>query len=553
MPDLVFNEMKFLSKPKECREEGSANVGIHKSKKGRKELREEEISAYFRNITAKRRAGERDQLEQASGALKQAHPTIETVTRASERVDDRHHDTPVALPEKAFLGFGSRGAPQAGRSLHSPGKSYFTWSESIAAPKRASLDDSQSMPPRPPSREACPARREEWDSLNMTTPRQRRSQHRQDRLIDGEARRRAHLASIGQEQQIGLGDEPAPQPRSSFTKHARYVRNALRSTASVPPAEPRATNKPGVPIKHQSCEAGNCRTSDILQLRDCFHTEDHSASLPRHSPVCHATADQENVDPANSTPTSKLLRDAWAAISRPQQEPWSCSLKESAGLRYDDAPQLHPSVAITAPTSQQLEAGLYHEHQQPPSQPAWFLDEEYIPQRGFSRAGTSHAAQYRQPLRSVSASNSNGRPRPQPTPLAQYATGRVQQRATVYEMPDIQPKAPIYTNCRQAEDLVRQLASDRMPERHIRSDLHAHQQDYYNPNREFSDAGINDSHPLGLQNSLEMPYLVTEPPSMQMENPDGGYHSEIPMMAPLLMDSEPANGMAGFWQPNMLY
>lgn len=550
--------MKFLSKPKECREEGSANVGIHKSKKGRKELREEEISAYFRNMTAKRRAGEHDQFERASGTLKQAHPTNETVARVSERVDDdRQYDTPVALPEKAFLGFGSRGAPQAGRSLHSPSKSYYTWSESIAPPKRASLNDRQPIPPRPPSREVCPARREEWDSSNMTKPQQPRSQHRQDRLVDGEAGRRARLVSIEQEQQVGHGDEPAPQPRSSVTKHARYLEQPLRSAASVPPAEPRATRKPGVPIKHQSCEADNFRTSDILQLRDCFHAEDHSLSLPRPSPVSHASADQENMDPTHSTPTSKILRDAWAAISRPQQILWSSSTKKSAGLRYDDAPQLHPSVAITAPTSQQLEAGLYHEHQQHPPQPAWLPDEEYIPQRGFSRAGTSHTAQYRQPLRSVSAFNSNGRPRPQPTPLAQYITGRVQQRTTDYEVPDIQPKAHTYTNRRQAEDLVRQLASDRMPElhgqSHVASDLHAHQQDYYNQSREFTNAGINDSHPLGLQNSLEMPYLVTEPPSMQMENPDRGYHSEIPMMAPLLMDSEPADGMAGFWQPNMLY
>ncbi|KAK4550120.1 hypothetical protein LTR36_003087 [Oleoguttula mirabilis] len=134
LPDLVFNEMRFLQKPKDHQDEQPKDSNAHHTaKKDRKTQHEEEISAYFTTQRfAARPDPEDDRRRQiATAAPPQAHRSHSQPREAEAQVTD----LPVELPEKPFLGFGSKGAHLDSKDLHRTSNSYYTWSES--GPQRA--------------------------------------------------------------------------------------------------------------------------------------------------------------------------------------------------------------------------------------------------------------------------------------------------------------------------------------------------------------------------------------------------------------------------------
>ena len=112
MPDLVFSEMRFLQKPEPAGKEELECTSKKKHKK-RRELSEDEISRYF--DAGKTRPGNNERGREI--------PT--TPLEASAAIRRSHTASPVVLnlPEKAFLGFGSRGT-------HPPTTSHCSWSDS---------------------------------------------------------------------------------------------------------------------------------------------------------------------------------------------------------------------------------------------------------------------------------------------------------------------------------------------------------------------------------------------------------------------------------------
>ncbi|KAK4565427.1 hypothetical protein LTR86_004044 [Recurvomyces mirabilis] len=127
LPDLVFNEMRFLQKPKDHQDKTPARPDNEAAtKKARQQRREEEISAYF---TADRDATQHDQPSQRES---RDAPCEETGHRSRRRSPTR--PPPVDLPEKPFLGFGSKG--QHVTTQEPTTHSNYTWSESqIPEPK----------------------------------------------------------------------------------------------------------------------------------------------------------------------------------------------------------------------------------------------------------------------------------------------------------------------------------------------------------------------------------------------------------------------------------
>ena len=526
--------MKFLSKP---RDQGKAAPdAAAPQKKSRKELREEEISAYFRNVTGERRTAAQDQLEQVVDTPMHVHPTIEDVAEPVEQENlPAHARAPVELPDKPFLGFGSRGGPQEKQDLQSTSKSYYTWSESIAPPKRPSLDEGRFLQPDPPQ------------VLKERTSAQRLMQN----------------------------DPASEQPRRRVSENAPYLESALGSTISAPRRKARAADEPRIHEDDQQRWASDSyHTSDILKLRDTFHEHQRSPSLPRRSHCSNPSLDQENINPITSTPTSKLLRNAWEAVARPQQHHQSSSTRRSSGLRRHDRAQPHPGVLIMEPTRQYFDDTLHYDRGQPqPEHPPV----EHMTQRGFSRTGESHVSQHGRSLRSASATNTNDRILGRSNPP--HARRLAQQRHQSNEMLDNAlpcprptiPNGNVYANSRQAEDLVRQLAADRVPDlygqSHMNQEEHIDQHESYDQNRTFSSVDAGQEQYSGVQENPQGLFL-TEPHSMQMEALDHEYRTDIPFVEPWmepeqyhteippvepLMESEPADNMAGFWKPNVLY
>ncbi|KAK5113104.1 hypothetical protein LTR62_003683 [Meristemomyces frigidus] len=118
LPDLTFNEMRFLQRPKEHQDDYPQDDRIS-GKKDRQHLREAEISAYFA-------------LDHT--ATQCARPDPEARRQGSERkLRTSPHGSipiPLELSDKPFLGFGSKGRHATQEPTT---KSHYTWSESRAS------------------------------------------------------------------------------------------------------------------------------------------------------------------------------------------------------------------------------------------------------------------------------------------------------------------------------------------------------------------------------------------------------------------------------------
>ncbi|KAI7464192.1 hypothetical protein KC351_g15568 [Hortaea werneckii] len=128
LPDLAFNEMRFLQKPKDHQDAVSGNQAAKgPTKKDRKHAQDEEISAYF---AAQRRDPDGKQHDPSRIGSRQRR-------RKDSPIQGRQASPPpVELPEKPFLGFGSKGTQQDCSGKHDQSTSHYSWSES-AAPARA--------------------------------------------------------------------------------------------------------------------------------------------------------------------------------------------------------------------------------------------------------------------------------------------------------------------------------------------------------------------------------------------------------------------------------
>ncbi|KAI7280696.1 hypothetical protein KC345_g4612 [Hortaea werneckii] len=124
LPDLAFNEMRFLQKSKDHQGVVSGNQAAKgPTKKDRKHAQDEEISAYF---AAQRRDPDGKQDDPSRIGGRQDRRKVSPIRARQES------QPPVDLPEKPLLGFGSKGTQQDCSRKDDHGTSYYSWSESAA-------------------------------------------------------------------------------------------------------------------------------------------------------------------------------------------------------------------------------------------------------------------------------------------------------------------------------------------------------------------------------------------------------------------------------------
>ncbi|KAK3618499.1 hypothetical protein LTR56_024585 [Elasticomyces elasticus] len=304
LPDLVFNEMRFLEKPKDHQNRLPAEAERTTTKKHSKRQQEEQISAYF----AHNKPAEAGPAVASLVAIPPPHEQQQPPSRTTHR---KPATQPlVDLPDKPFLGFGSKG--QHANSKEAGPTSYHSWSESVGpearagrSQKPANTDDRTTEVVENVGLDATSRQPAEPDKQTQNTASPRRG--------DWAGSRRA----------AGPAVEVFRPPAESKRRHERSTRSK-NSVASLPhnlPSEPphdagqprRKRGAPGSPEFH---------TSDILQVQQRPDT----AADARHSHDTLDTVDllrmrdQENRDPKSSTPTSKLLRRAQEAIVAQQTE-----------------------------------------------------------------------------------------------------------------------------------------------------------------------------------------------------------------------------------------
>lgn len=382
MPDLVFNEMKFLRRPKEHQDEQPAgDLNKKKSKKVSKEAREAEISAYFnKNLPPDKQNGL---------AAPDVVPPVSAKSGAQQQPTDRRHS--AELPEKAFLGFGSRGPPQDGVESQKASNSYYTWSESL------------------PAKDSPPLRRPVVPAFDAPHDRsRRRGQHAIQRVETASRRRKSEQARSHHIQSPAVAGQWVESQRARGPvvievyqppKPVRRSTPALVEDSEPLPGAAQNFDNTRLEESGRHWEEGDYRTSDILQIRgtveEAGHPQPHLGRDQSSKPLLN----EENEDPATSSPTSERLRHAFGAVTR----------SETEAVKVFQGPSLKDGEERGQPRFKLSYGRRFSPHENGCAIVTSSPTRWEMPQRGFSRASDAQDAQQRPSSRLATAARPQSR------------------------------------------------------------------------------------------------------------------------------------------------
>ncbi|PPJ50804.1 hypothetical protein CBER1_06510 [Cercospora berteroae] len=540
LPDLVFNEMRFLSRPKDSETQHPVHEAPSKRKKSRKELRDEEISTYFRKVTAERQPGQDDH-DQSRGREAPVQATIETVPRQPEQ--SQHHGVLEPSNERFEHTNPAKDSAQVSQErqrTRDTSNSYYTWSDSVQKAQPASLRFNQSRPSRTsndPQGVRHEHNRDEAHQVSNPAYRKTRSVPRRSPSIRG----RVQLL-----------------PELNGRRHRPpYLESALGSITSAPLPQQRKAESPFVPLIETPRRALAHHTSDILNLRMVPPASIRSLSLPRGKPEL---VDKENVDPTNSTPTSKLLREALYAVARPQQYLHSGAVHQSPNSELRELTADQSSARATSRMRKSDSSVHANRHGRSVRANSPIAE---IPCRGFTRIHAAHPSQTAQRLLAAPAG-----PIPwfAPTrlapavPFADRYTEQIAEHAGLDNATHMagQPGQSTfveYIGSRTAEEFVYDRVTAPFHDQYDQDDEFAgHQSDWQN--------SLQAGHELdGSMEYAYDPAAPTEPaedeiyPEQTFTHIDAegpGFANERPMLGDAVED-EAIDHMPGFWRPNILY
>ncbi|GAB1741894.1 hypothetical protein NU219Hw_g7300t1 [Hortaea werneckii] len=307
LPDLAFNEMRFLQKPKDHQDAVSGNRGAKvPTKKDRKHAQDEEISAYFAAHRHDPDGKQHDPSRMGSRQNKRKDPPIRA-QQASE--------PPVELPRKPFLVFGSKGTQRDRSHQHDQSTSYYSWSDSAAPPRaekgNAAVSNAVFATDESEEAESATSKRKiaNRDRANETSV-------AQDELFESPWKRRRLHHSQPKKRSNLLEMDVAPSP--ARLRHDEARRSATKTTCqSLPHQTPEIQSQD---LLH-SRGGMDCHTSDILKVRQPNTVMTKSIFDSLIGLAAAGEDDKENKQPLSSSPTGKLLKRARDALSQPTAEP----------------------------------------------------------------------------------------------------------------------------------------------------------------------------------------------------------------------------------------
>ena len=326
VPDLVFNELKFLRDPHEHQDErqpgSNDNRPIVQDKKRKHE--NEEISAYFNRRTSRGRALD-PPLGGRTVARQKPHHGDE------ERSDLPEGGSSPLLPDEEltsipYLGFGTKGAINQSGNLQPSATTYLTWSESAAgsnnqvrhaANAKFTRESGQLSTSKKPQQ-----RRPERDLTcrppsGTAEPPARKGQPDVPRGQWSTSRRTRGPAKVVVYVQPG-NREPNRSP-SRRTVHD----NTSMSLPMRSPARPARQRQQEAILDQQalSSDVESFNTSDILKVKGRLEALGEEAPPPNTQSSRTSHSDKENVRPISSSPTAKISRVAQEAMAKRYKEP----------------------------------------------------------------------------------------------------------------------------------------------------------------------------------------------------------------------------------------
>lgn len=532
--------MRFLSRPKDAETQDAVNEAQSKRKKSRKELRDEEISTYFRKVTAERQSGQDDH-DQSRSREAPVQATIEAVSRQPEQ--SQPHG--VLKPSNDRFGHtnparDSAHGPQEGQHTRDTSNSCYTWSDSVPKARPASLRFIQSRPSR-----------------TSKDPPSVRHDHNEDEAHEATNLANRKTGSVSRRSPSIRGRDPSLPELNGRRYRPPYLESALESITSAPLPQQRAADSLFVPLIETPRRMRAHHTSDILNLRMIPLASTRSLSLPRGR---GEIAGKENVDPTHSTPTSKLPREALYAVAQPQHYLHSGASHHSSSVKMREITADQSHARRTSQVRMLDSSGHANRHDRPvrASSPT-----AQIPCRGFTRVSASNASQMAQHLLAAPA-----RPIPwfaptQFSPAVPFADRYTEQIAE-YAGLDNAAHAVYQHRESTLDPYIGSKTTDEFVYDRATAPLH----DLYGQDNVF--AGHQSDWQSSLQarhevdGSLEYVYDPagpTEPAEDEMypeqtfepiEIEDSDLANERPMLGDVVED-EAIDHMPGFWRPNILY
>jgi hypothetical protein len=395
VPDLAFNELKFLRESNEHQDEQNlvdGNMRKSNNQDRKRDAEREEISAYF------------DQRNRKNDSA----PDRRTARRSNLVVDDEmltdHEDVReggssprlpngelTAIP---YLGFGSKGT--IGKSTNPPPSTttYLTWSESgdgLATSGKSkpafktALETGQLTVRRPTA-----VRRSKHE--NHFAPANDMSKEPDRNRIDALKRRKASPRRIRVPEKINVYTDlgiAEPIPSTEMLRDSK--------SQSLPTEQPKKSTHDQRKRAHAaghaktpSSDGESFRTSDILKIRRRLQG---LADIPP-SELTNTQApprDKENVPPASSSsPTAKILRTAHGAMMQHQlemsvQSPIRIRQSNTFDAFQHEHPSYHPMVFQHQP-GPHLRDPSEENFEHPADSNLAFLKDRYVEQQEWQDA-----------------------------------------------------------------------------------------------------------------------------------------------------------------------
>jgi hypothetical protein len=324
VPDLAFNELRFLRDPDEHQDERRPDDAHRKQSNHdrKRETEREEISAYFHQ-----RASRDDVLDPA---LSNQRATKQGPSTEHGEYDDNQGGSSPILPDEElpaipYLGFGSKGTVNPSSNHHPSATTYLTWSESAANPDTRA----ERMPNLETALEV--GQLSAVNGLRMQHPKDHERTRPADTNAERSTRKRQSEIQRGHWSASRRTRGPAKvevyiQPDNSGQSPPRSKRDVHDSTSlslpTRPPLKPTRDwqQKPAHQQEGLHSNDGSFHTSDILKVRGRLEALAEEAPLStksNHIP----RSDKENAQPLSSSPTAKIMRVAHDAMVNTHKEP----------------------------------------------------------------------------------------------------------------------------------------------------------------------------------------------------------------------------------------
>lgn len=321
MPDLVFNELKFLRDSHEHQDERHPDNNDHRptGQEKKREVEREEILAYFNQRTSRNHALE---------------PSLSRRTETkqkSSRDHDKLHDLPEGgrislLPDEEltaipYLGFGSRGTMNRSGDPHLSATTYLTWSESGAASGTHARHPTKAKPIRESGQPLTAKKAQQRNSISQPpfdTAEQSASKGSPDAPKGQWSKSRRTRGPAQVEVYVQQSNAEPDPPRSKRKTHD----STSMSLPTRPPAASGRQRQQDSEVQQQvlSSDVGSFNTSDILKVKG--RLEALGAEVPSTiQRVRSPRRGKENEQPRSSSPTAKILRIAHEAMAKGYEEP----------------------------------------------------------------------------------------------------------------------------------------------------------------------------------------------------------------------------------------